>query len=139
MLIFSLHCQLFEYSMESPTDLAVDVDLESVGQRHSFKNCLYLLTSVEPHDGAKQVTRAARAIRKVLGATGAEQVVINGFATLAKIPAPAEHSQEILRHFAFRLGEREPELLVQSLPFGWRKHWTMDVVAGPWGQRCLHL
>ncbi|WP_019930488.1 threonyl-tRNA synthetase editing domain-containing protein [Nocardia sp. BMG111209] len=137
MLILSLQCDTFEYAVKSPTAQAIDLDPGQLDVPNRFENCLFLLVSIDETDGIKQVTRAAKAIVKVVHATGVKQLIINGFAALSGHPADQHRAQEMLRLLGERLAEREPALPVEHMPFGWRKRWIMDVVAGLWAQRSI--
>ncbi|MFQ6392092.1 threonyl-tRNA synthetase editing domain-containing protein [Nocardia sp. KC 131] len=139
MLIFSLQCRTFEFVVKSPTPVAVELDPEKINLPVSYDNCLFLLVAVEAEDTTKQVARAAKALGKAVRNTGVKQLVINGFAGLSKLPADSTHSQTILSGLHSRLIEREPGLHVDTMPFGWRKEWTLDVVSGVWAQRCIHV
>ncbi|MET8872156.1 threonyl-tRNA synthetase editing domain-containing protein [Nocardia sp. NPDC004604] len=139
MVIFSLQCRTFSYRTVSPTPHAIDLSSAEIDAVQDYDNCLFLLVGVELGDSAARLRPAVKAIRRTIRQTGVKSVVINGFAGLSADPADPEVSAALLQSLRVRVHTLDPDVEVHVMPFGWRKDWTMDAVAGPWSQRCLHL
>lgn len=138
MKIFSQHCELLQYSVTTPSKVAVQLHPDVVGDWTDWKNCLFLLAGIETDDVAK-VPKAVKAIKRIGHMTNAEQIVINGFSGFANPGTNAEESsaRAILADIEGRLTSNG--WATHVMPFGWNKRWRLTVYDGVWAQRVTHV
>ncbi|UOZ06927.1 threonyl-tRNA synthetase editing domain-containing protein [Amycolatopsis sp. WQ 127309] len=139
MQILTLHCTTFTYTPTTPTTpsaaLLPDGD---IGTPVALGECLYALVTVQPGDRPTTVSQAARGLRRIARSTRAKKVVVNAFAHLAADLADPATTQSLVHRLAERLDE-SPEWDVVELPFGWRKHWQLEVSPHEWAERAIHV
>ena len=137
MRIISLECGFLEYTVTHPiTACARQDDADESGRTGTHEHCLYLLVAVEPRDLVK-VNRAYKAIRRLIGQSGAKTVVINGWVHFTESElADDSTSRLVLSRLAQRLA---PELTVDLMPHGWSKTWHLNVLSQPFSQRYIHV
>ncbi|MGF6889576.1 hypothetical protein ABIA39_009041 [Nocardia sp. GAS34] len=138
MKILSQRCATLEYTVTTASSAAVMLDSVNIGELQEFSDCLFLLVGVERSD-LGVARRAAKVINRIANKTGAIGIVINGFSQMAD---PHEHcdgptAQRVLAVLAELLSARGWD--VHTMPFGWNKQWTAQVLDGEWEQRVTHL
>lgn len=147
MQIVSTRCRIFEYTVTAQGPCAVDTGWE-VGVHRHFHDCLRVRVGVD-HGDLALAHAAVRTIRRLIGETGAREVVIDGVAHVPvagdRLPVTAKvdvlaalaDTLDVLVAIAERL-ERRGEL-VHLMPFGWHKACRIEEVPGPGARRVIRL
>ncbi len=91
MKLLQLHCDRVEYEAKQKAFKTAPELAEGEAGKHSYENCLLVLTSVEEGDNEEVVKQAAQQIQKHLGEVKANNVLVYPYAHLsAKLAKPAE-------------------------------------------------